>query len=231
MQPKNTNHNLVYSACTSLKGVGPRLAIRLQEYGLITVQDLLFHLPLRYEDRTRITPIGSVREGDHVVIEATIELAELSQGRRPSLLCRVWDGTGYLTLRFFHFTEKQKFVFNRGKKLRCFGEIRGWSRELEMIHPEYEFVTPLTPALSQNCLTPVYPSTEGISQRLLRQLTEQALVMLTDEIVLPDYLPEVLLRHARFPSLATALRYIHRPPPDAAIDDLLLGIHPAQQRL
>ena len=231
MQPKNTHNNLASLPCTALSGVGARLAARLQEYGLCSIQDLLFHLPMRYEDRTRITPIGHARVGDHVVIEATIELSDVSQGRRPSLLCRVWDGTGYLTLRFFHFSEKQRASFSHGKKLRCFGELRGWTRELEMIHPEYEFVTQFTSPLTHNCLTPVYPSTEGISQRLLRQLTEQALALLTDDAVLPDYLPAGLLAHAQFPNLALALRYIHRPPPDAVVDDLILGVHPAQQRL
>lgn len=217
--------------CTTLTGVGARLAQYLDRCGIQTLQDLLFHLPLRYQDRTRITPMGSARAGDHIVVEGTIELVEVSRGRRQSLLCQLWDGTGYLMLRFFHFTAKQQQSLQRGVKLRCFGEVRGWKREIEMIHPEYQFVSAYAPMSIEECLTPVYPTTEGLTQRNLRMLTDQALAMLKDETILPDYLPSELLQHAKFPSLATALRYVHRPPPDAPVTQLLAGTHPAQQRL
>jgi len=216
--------------CTKLKGVGERLAEHLERCGIQSVQDLLFHLPLRYEDRTRITSIGSARPGDHVVIQGTIELTDVSYGRRRSLLCQLWDGTGYITLRFFHFSLKQQESLRKGAILRCFGEIRGWHKELEMIHPEYQFVSNNTPLKVDNVLTPVYPTTEGLAQRQLRMLTEQALNLLKEESHLPDYLAP-FLQQTQFPSLEKALRYVHRPPPDAPVEQLLAGNHPAQQRL
>lgn len=216
--------------CTKLKGVGPKLAENLERCGIKSVQDLLFHLPLRYEDRTRITPLGNAKSGDHVVIQGTIELCNVSYGRRRSLLCRLWDGTGHITLRFFYFSGKQQESLHQGATLRCFGEVRGWQQELEMIHPEYQFVSPNTPLSADNVLTPVYPTTEGLAQRQFRLLTDQALQLLKDATYLPDYLAP-LLQHAQFPSLEKALRYVHRPPADAPVAELLAGTHPAQQRL
>lgn len=230
METKAIHYDLAKLPCRKLDGVGPRLAELLAGYGLNTVQDLLFHLPFRYQDRTRITPIGQIRSGDHVMIEGAVELAEVSRTRRPSLLVRLWDGTGYLTLRFFHFTAGQQRMFQRGVLLRCFGEARGWAGQFEMIHPEYQQVTPNKPPQPQDCLTPIYSTTEGITQRLLRQLTDQALELLEDGR-LPEYLPDTILNTIQLPNLAEAIRYVHRPPPDAPVNLLLQGAHPAQQRL
>ena len=110
---------------TVLRGVGPRVAERLKRLNIRTVQDVLFHLPLRYEDRTRVVPMGALRAGQHVVVQGEIELAEIKFGRRRSLLVRVSDGTGSLTLRFFHFNRQQQNGFQRGHGIRCFGEVRG----------------------------------------------------------------------------------------------------------
>jgi ATP-dependent DNA helicase RecG len=239
-------------SCTSLKGVGPRIAECLIKCGIYTVQDLLFHLPLRYEDRTQVTPLRQIRLGDHVVVEGKIVTAEVKQGRRKALLCQISDGTNFLTLRFFHFTPKQQQSFVVGKQLRCFGEIRGWSAELEMVHPEYQFINAHTPLPTEKCLTPVYPTTEGLSQRMLRGLTEQALEMgnraaraskrcpINDE-PLPrgrgsdsnsfDLISNNLLPNNFFLNIIDAIKYVHRPPPDAPVDQLIAGIHPAQQRL
>lgn len=229
---KTSQQSLAFLPCSALKGVGARLAEKLRDFGLRSVQDILFHLPMRYEDRTRVTPIGSLRVGDRAVIEATVEVTDVSRTRRTSLLCRLHDGTGHITLRFFHFSTKQQEILAPGKKLRCFGEVRGWSRDLEMVHPEFEFINDYrSNLLSGECLTPVYPATEGITQRVLRSLTDQALLMLNNATLLPDLLPDDLLRNAKFPDLAVTLRYIHRPPPDAVVEELLSGTHPAQQRL
>lgn len=230
MAEKSLSYNLAEYPCTQLKGIGTRLAERLAKCGIHTVQDLLFHLPSRYQDRTRITPIREARTGDHVVIEGAITSTELSRGRRRSLLCHLVDSTGYLTLRFFYFTEKQQQSLKNGLKLRCFGEVRGWGRELEMIHPEYQYVNANTPLSIEDCLTPVYPTTEGLNQRQLRLATDLALDFLAND-QLPDYLPSSLLHEMNMPKLADALRYVHRPPPDANVTELLAGTHPAQQRL
>lgn len=230
MTTKTTHCALAKLSCTDLQGIGSRLAQYLLKCGIETVQDLLFHLPSRYQDRTRVTPLRQLRPGDHVVIEATIEATEISRGRRPSLLCHLSDPTGSLTLRFFYYSEKQQLSLRKGSRLRCFGEVRGWGGEFEMIHPEYEYLHVNSPALLDDRLTPIYPTTEGLTQRHLRAATEQALQLL-DEESLPDYLPASLQQEMNLPSLAEALRYVHRPPPDAAVPQLLAGTHPAQQRL
>lgn len=222
--------NLSQIPCTQLKGVGPKLADSLERCGIKSVQDLLFHLPFRYEDRTHITPLGSARVSTHVMIQGKITYADITQGRRRSLLCQLADETGHITLRFFHFTQQQRVALRPGVMLRCFGEIRGWQQEIEMIHPEYQFVTANTPVSIEQVLTPVYPTTEGLAQRQFRSLTEQALQLLKEETCLPDYL-KPFLQNAQFPSLTSALRYVHRPPQDAPVADLLSGKHPAQQRL
>jgi ATP-dependent DNA helicase RecG len=225
-----TNDQLDTLPVTSLKGVGPRMALRLERLGLRTVQDVLFHLPLRYEDRTRIVPMGAVRAGQDVVVQGTVELAEVKFGRRRSLLVRISDGTGAMTLRFFHFSGQQQAGFTRGRALRCFGEVRDGAVTAELIHPEYQFVTAGEALVADAHLTPIYPATEGVHQLTLRAVTEQALARL-ERGQLVDWLPPSLVSRFRLTSLPAALRYVHRPPPDAALDLLAAGRHPAQQRL
>jgi len=217
---------------TVLKGVGPRVAERLKRLNIRTVQDVLFHLPLRYEDRTRVVPMGSARAGEHVVVQGEIELAEIKFGRRRSLLVRISDGTGSLTLRFFHFNKQQQAGFVRGHGIRCFGEVRSGPVTLEMIHPEYQLVDPDAVLGHVDHLTPIYPATEGVHQLTLRALTGQALKYLEGgEVGLVDWLPAELVSRFRMTSLPAALRYVHRPPPDALLELLATGSHPAQQRL
>ncbi len=218
---------------TVLKGVGPRVAARLERLGIRTVQDVLFHLPMRYEDRTRVMPMGTLRHGQHVVVQGTVDLAEVSFGRRRSLLVRISDGTGDLTLRFFHFNAAQKAGFERGRGIRCYGEVRRGAATLEMIHPEYQLVDPHEPVATEDHLTPVYPATEGVHQLTLRALTEQALAYLDGEHAhaLVDWLPAELVAAFKMTSLSAALRYVHRPPVNARVESLSEGSHPAQQRL
>jgi ATP-dependent DNA helicase RecG len=231
-----TVDNLDTLSVTVLKGVGPRMAERLERIGIKTVQDVLFHLPARYEDRTRVVPMGSVRPGDHVVVQGEVDLAEVRYGRRRSLLVRISDGTGALTLRFFHFNTSQQAGFSRGAGIRCYGEVRSGAATAEMVHPEYRIVDPEAPAPVEEHLTPVYPATGGVHQLTLRSLTEQALQYLgapsaTAGARLTDWLPVKLVAPFRMTSLPAALRYVHRPPPNAPVDRLLEGRHPAQQRL
>lgn len=228
---KTQTATLAAIPCNQLKGVGNRIVEHLAKCAIHTVQDLLFHLPLRYEDRTRITPLAEAKIGDHIVIQGTVEFTEVSHRKRRSLLCQLWDGTGRITLRFFHFTYSQQQSLKRGAELRCFGEIRGWMNELEMVHPEYQFVQPHTPLPKMDTLTPVYSTTEGLTQRVLRSLTEQALHLLKQKPILPDYLPAEVLAKLHLPSLLDALLYVHRPPPDAPVEQLLEGRHPTQLRL
>ncbi|MGD8208024.1 MAG: ATP-dependent DNA helicase RecG [Thiohalocapsa sp.] len=212
---------------TVLKGVGPRVAERLERIGLHRVQDLLFHLPLRYQDRTRVVPIGSLRQGQEAVIQGEIDHTEVVLRRRRVLLVHLSDGTGGLTLRFFHFSNAQRENLRRGIVLRCFGEARAGAKGLELIHPEYEAVPGDAEPPTVDSLTAIYPTTEGLHQLSLRRLSDQAIA--TAE-ALPELIPEDLLEPGQ-PTLAEALKTIHRPSPDVDLAQLRDGRHPAQRRL
>ena len=149
--------------------MGPKLAARLAEYGVHQVEDLLFHLPLRYQDRTRVTPIAAAREGADVVIEGEVRAADIVFGKRRSLVARIQDGSGTLTLRFFHFSAAQKSGLASGTRLRCFGQVRRGSSGLEMFHPEYSAIREGDQLVEQS-LTPIYPTTAGIGQTQWRNL-------------------------------------------------------------
>ena len=232
MKNKPALHDFAHSPITELKRVGPKVAERLARLGIYTIQDLLFHLPLRYQDRTRIQPIGSLRHGDQAVIEGEVELAQVKFGRRRSLLVSLADGSGSIILRFFHFSSAQQQGLIRGSRLRCFGEVRNGPNSLEMVHPEYQRIEVDHLLEVAEHLTPIYPTTEGVHQLTLRGLSDQALEWLArDPAALREWLPPELLQRFRLPDLAAALGYLHRPPPDAPQDQLLAGSHPAQQRL
>jgi len=221
---------LAQISVSTLKGVGPKGAERLAKLGILSLQDLLFHLPLRYQDRTRITPIGSLSQSDQVVIEGEVELSDIRFGRRRSLLVQVADGTGAIMLRFFHFSSAQRATLGRGVRLRCFGEIRKGPSSFEMVHPEYQLITDTKSQKLEAELTPIYPTTEGMHQLTWRTLTQQVIDQLAaSPETLADLLP-LEQQHTR-PSLAEALYYLHRPPPDAPLAQLFEGQHPAQQRL
>jgi ATP-dependent DNA helicase RecG len=215
---------------TGLRGVGPALGETLGRIGIATLQDLLFHLPLRYEDRTRVVPIGTLRAGDRAVVEAEVQLAEVVFRRRRALLVRVADGSGSLTLRFFHFSAAQQDALARGTRLRLYGEVRPGPAGPEIVHPEYRRVLPGVATPAEDGLTPVYPVTEGVQQGRMRQLTSLALAEL-DDGALRDWIEPDVLVASRMPSLESALRYVHRPPPNADLDLLNDGRHPAQRRL
>jgi len=215
---------------TSLRGVGPALAATLERLGLRTVQDVLFHLPLRYEDRTRVVPIGTLRAGDRAVVEGEIQLAEVVFRRRRALLCRIADGSGFLTLRFFHFSGAQQEALARGTRLRCFGEARPGPGGLEIVHPEYRRIQPGGAPPGDETLTPVYPATEGVQQGRLRVLSGLALAQLPGG-GLRDWLAPEVLGTVGLPSLEAALECVHRPPPHSDIEQLNAGRHPAQRRL
>ena len=215
---------------TSLAGVGDSLAARLENLNVRTVQDLWFLLPLRYEDRTRVRPIGELVDGARACVEATVELSEIVFRGRRQLLCRVTDGSGWLTLRFFHFNASQHAGLARGTRLRLYGEARRGPTGLEIVHPEYRRVDGSQPLPVDQALTPIYPTTEGMQQGRLRTLTTQALGLLGDEQA-KDWLPEAVTAELNLPSLTQALRYVHRPPPSADLDELARRRHPAQRRL
>jgi len=210
-----------------LHGVGPRMSAKLAEAGIAQLQDLLFHLPLRYQDRTRVTPIGALQPGDDVVVEGEVRLADVAYGRRRSLVCSIQDGTGSLTLRFFHFSAAQKRNLEPGCRLRCYGEVRRGASGLEIYHPEYRKLDKDDDHGVEEALTPVYPTSAGITQTTWRKLCEQAVAQLA-AASLPDLLPP---GEAGAMTLVDALQYLHAPPPDAPQDLIREGRHPAQLRL
>lgn len=218
-----------------LKGVGPSIVEKLGHLGIAELADLLFHLPLRYQDRTRLAAIGSLRNGDEITVRGEVQLTEVKFGRKRMLLSRISDGTGFLTLRFFHFNKQQQQRLARGTVVECFGEVRAAGGQLEMVHPEYSEIAALADGEEpqrQERLTPVYPTTEGLRQLKLRGLIELVLSnpqWMAD--LLRDYLPPTVLAQEKFASLEEAVRYVHYPPPDADLTALQSGLHPHQQRL
>ncbi|CAM3903140.1 ATP-dependent DNA helicase RecG [Vreelandella rituensis] len=223
--------NSLQAPVTSLKGVGDALALKLARLRLETVADLLFHLPLRYQDRTRITPIGMLKAGQEAVVEGEVTACDVVKGRRRSLLVRLRDGAGILSLRFFHFSPAQQQQLRPGAQVRAFGEARAGATGLEMYHPEYRLTGNAEPPVEEH-FTPVYPTTEGLNQPRLRALVQQALAQLeADPQALPDMIPEPLRERFRLPELQRCLHLLHQPPPDTDLARLASGHHPATRRL
>ncbi|EGM68203.1 ATP-dependent DNA helicase RecG [Shewanella sp. HN-41] len=213
---------------TDLKGVAKRVAEKLAKLGITTVQDLLFHLPLRYEDRTQIYPIAALSPGSYGTIEAEIQSTQIIQGRKRMLVCNVRDETGSLSLRFFNFSVAQRNAMQNGLMIRAYGEVRRGSHQAEIVHPEYKVVYSGEDIHLSDTLTPIYPTTEGLKQASWIKLTEQALTLL-EEGGLTELLPPQLQPNNI--SLKQALQMLHRPPAGISQFDLELGQHPAQQRL
>jgi len=213
---------------TTLTGVGASQSAKLAKIGLHSLQDLLLHLPLRYEDRTHLTAINDLQAGAYTTVCGEVLHSEITFGRRRMLVCQISDGTGSLTLRFFNFNAGMKNGLAPGKTIIAWGEIKRGQRGPEIIHPEYRQQDEHHPVALQETLTPVYPATEGVRQATLRKLTDQALILLQQNPI-PELLPTELA--SGLLSLADALQRLHRPPPDMQLADVELGRHPAQLRL
>jgi ATP-dependent DNA helicase RecG len=213
---------------TTLRGVGAALAERLARLGVERVADLLFVLPLRYEDRTRVVPLGTLAPGTRAAVEGEVQLTEVAYRGRRQLLTRISDGSGMLTLRFFYFSASQQANLARGTRLRAFGEVRRGPLGLEMVHPEYRRLSAAAAPLEET-LTPIYPTTEGVPQGRLRALVQEALRAL-GRAALPDLLPRGTLPPG-LPGLHEALAYVHAPPREVRLAELASGRHPAQRRL
>lgn len=215
---------------TDLKGVGPALARKLEKLGLYRLDDLLFLLPLRYENRTQLINIGALTAGERCLVSGEVLLAETAFRGRRNLLVRISDGSGQLTLRFFHFSRQQHAQFKVGIQVTCFGEVRRGKSGFEMIHPEYRVLRDQQSAEIDDSLTPIYPTTEGVQQGRLRYLTDQALERM--KAAPPqELLPRSITTKLGMPSLADAIETLHRPPPDVDVALLSEGTHPCQQRL
>lgn len=216
---------------TQLKGVGPKLAQQFSDWGIHDLVNLLFHLPFRYEDRTCITPIASLRPQQTYVVQGFVRSSQILFGKRRSLSVRIQDQSGSLGLRFYHFNAAQQKQFYQGAEIRCYGEARRGASGLEIYHPEYQIITHGEVEPEPN-LTPVYPTTDGISQARLRGMISQTLEMLAaDNFQLRELLPPSWLTQWQLPSLQQALSYLHQPPKEADLEQLDAGQHPCQRRL
>ena len=213
---------------TALPGVGARIAEKLAAMGLHTPHDLLFHLPLRYEDRTHITPLNQLRPGQVVQVEGRVVSQTIRQARTRILIATLTDDQALLQLRFFRFFPNQQRMLSEGARLRCFGEVRLGSGGYEMIHPQCVALGQGAGPALPDALTPVYPVTQGVSQALMARLVATAVQrLMAGALVLDD----VLAAHVEGPDLQTALLTVHAPKPDTDLNALLDGRHPAIRRL
>lgn len=213
------------ASVTSLSGVGPALAEKLSRLGIKNLRDVLFHLPLRYEDRTKITPIGALGPGTSALIEGKVIACDIAFGRRRSLLAKIQDNTGTLTIRFYHFSKAQQANLKQMTSIRCFGDVRKGAAGLEMYHPEYE----KTGDSLDTSLTPIYPTTEGLTQPRIRKIIEQVLnLMKQGQVIQPvgNHYPRLNQL-----DINAALQTAHAPGPEVEVRALLDGTHPALQRL
>ena len=220
---------------TELKGVGPETAARLEKLHLRSIEDLLFHFPLRYQDKTRIVPIGELRPGQAALVEGRVVDARVAYAGRRVLIVQIGDDIGWLQLRFFHFSMAQKAGFQPGQKLCAYGEVRSARAALEIIHPEYRLFGAHHAALLERYYTPVYPATEGLAQKSLRRLARAAVAWFQKpENRLEELLPgEVVRELGAAGAIATqeALCLLHEPPAGTDLALLTEGRHPARKRL
>lgn len=213
------------AAVHQLQGVGNAAAALLEKLNIFTTDDLLFHLPRDYEDRSTIIAMNQLTAGRSYLLEGTVKSVDFPPGKRKSMAALLEDDFGKVTLRFYHIYKGITDRAKMGSRLRAFGEVRVGARGLEMYHPELQLITEHTP-LPQTQLTAIYPATDGLTQPKLREYVRQALEKHADE--LPELLPR---QFSNGYALRDALDYIHHPPVNANMLQLAQGAHPAQQRL
>ena len=222
------NDALQQKSVQELAGVGPIVAKKLAKLAIFTLHDLLFYLPFRYQDRTRVTPMQAVRVGTYALIEGKIISSHITFGKNQHCTVCISDGHAPINLHFFHFNAHQKRHFKPGTPIRCFGEMRSWQNRPSLIHPEYWLNQDTA---IETHLTPIYSTINGLTQFKWRQLTTQALHYLTQQHPLIEYLPASVRTQYHWLPLMQALQYVHRPPSNANMTLLNTGLHPVQQRL
>ncbi|MFZ8955536.1 MAG: ATP-dependent DNA helicase RecG [Pseudohongiellaceae bacterium] len=226
-----TTQSLESLPLTRLKGVGPALERKFSQLGISSIEDLLFHLPLRYEDRTRITAIRQARLGEFVQLEGQIGSTSVQFGRRRSLQCVMVDSTGIIHLRFFHFSAAQKNALAEGVRIRCYGEVRRGRSGPEIYHPEYRILKAGQEEPVPDTFTAVYPTTDGLQQGRMRGVISQALSLLDQAGGLKDCLPPEITRQFKLFGLTESIRLIHRPPLDAPLEWMNADTNPGAKRL
>lgn len=215
--------------CQNLPGVGIKLAEKLEKCGLSTIHDLLFHLPYRYQDKTRVTSILDLIPNEYSVVVGKIRRVQIKQGRRASLVCQLADQTGVIQLRFFHFYPKQLQTLQKEPIIRAFGEIKIFGNVLEMVHPEYQIITDEETIIMDPALTPIYAKTAGLSQSKIQDIINSALNIQAQSQL--EWMSDELLQTYNLLPLNEALKIMHAPPPDISVDHLMHGNHPATKRL
>ena len=198
---------------------------KLAKIGLHSEADLLVHLPLRYEDETRITPVERAFGGEPVQVEVVVHSNELQFRPRRQMVVRAGDGTGDITLRFFSFYPSQQAALSVGSRIRAFGEVRGGFFGAEMVHPRFRKVGDDDPLPTE--MTPIYPTTAGLANSALQKLIGKALA--TGD--LSETLPDELRQRLKLPALARSLKFLHTPPPGTDLDTLHARNHPAWRRV
>jgi len=209
----------------SLSGLNKSTLMRLAKLGIAAQCDLVLHLPLRYDDETRLYPVSEAPHGQTVLVEGSVVECDIKYRPKRQLVCHIEDGTGVLTLRFFNFYTSQLKQLAAGARIRAFGEIRQGFFGAEMVHPKYRVVRGELPV--SQALTPVYPTTAGLGQEALRRLIERALA----DCDLSDTLPDDVIKALRLARFREAVLFLHNPPPDVAQHELQERRHPAWRRI
>jgi ATP-dependent DNA helicase RecG len=202
---------------------------KLLRLGIRNTLDLLLHLPLRYEDETHLFPIGDAPHGQTVQVEGVIVHNEVVLRPRRQLVCQIEDSSGMVTMRLLNFYASQIKTYATGKRVRLLGEIRNGFFGMEMVHPKCRIVHE-GEALSE-AMTPVYPMTAGLTQKILGKLIRQSLHDAQAQQLLTDTLPESMLEQHGLIGFQQSLMCLHHPPPEVSIETLQARTHPAWQRI
>ena len=213
----------------NIRGVGPKIAESLSNLGIYQVEDAVFHLPYRYEDRTNLTPIGDAPYETPLLIEGEIVKSTVVFRGRRMLITEIYDGTGRLTMRMFHFAFAQHKNLKEGCKIRCFGTIRHGPKGKEMIHPQYQVFSEDDEIEIEDHLTPIYPSTSNLQQGRIRKMIQESILYCQKNSLLKENWETE--DEGSFKDLLSALTFIHNPPTETSLELLSLGQHPAQRKL